>query len=155
MIREEQTMERLRQVANKLTGNPTWQRELYSEMHAFLHRMRVTEPGLKSVWYVKGCEQHGRSYLQKLQGPDATGPSDEQRIVQVDPQRVATRLTPRQQEVFNHLRTGHGVRETARQLGISHPAVIKLRRKIIREIERASTPGPVGGNHATPPSSAL
>jgi DNA-binding CsgD family transcriptional regulator len=139
MIREEQTIERLRQVASKLTDDPAWQRQLFVEMHTFLSRMRVTEPGLKTIWYVKGCEQHGRSYLRQLKGPDAQPPRDEELIARIDPAAVQPHLSPRQQEVFDHLRAGRGVRETARMLGISHPAVIKLRRKIIRAIER-STP---------------
>jgi DNA-binding CsgD family transcriptional regulator len=91
---------------------------------------------------VKGCEQHGRSYLRQLQGPDADGPRDEEVIARVEPQRVLAQLTPRQHEVFDHLRAGRGVRETARLLGISHPAVIKLRRKIIREIARTAPAAP-------------
>ena len=143
MIREEQTIERLRKVATKLTDDPQWQRELFSEMHAFLNRMRVTEPGLKTIWYVKGCEQHGRSYLKQLKGPGAEPPRDEEVIAGVDPLRVRPLLSPRQAEVFDLLRAGRGIRETARLLAISHPAVIKLRRKIVRAIERdtpASTP---------------
>ena len=136
MIREEQTIERLRGVAHKLTNDPQWQRALFSEMHAHLGRMRVTEPGLKTIWYVKGCEEHGRQVLKQLKGPDAEPPTDEEIIARLDPLRIAPHLSPRQQEVFHHLRRGNGVRETARMLGISHPAVIKLRRKIVRASER-------------------
>ena len=150
MIREETTLERLRQVATKLTDDPTWQMELYSAMHAFLCQMRVTEPGLKTIWYVKGCEQHGRSYLKQLQGPGTAPLRDEELIARVEPQSVLPHLSPRQQEVFDHLRTGHGVRETARLLGISHPAVIKLRRKIVRAIAKTSPSSPVRGDHALP-----
>lgn len=145
MIREENTLERLRLVASKLTIDPKWQMELFSAMHAFLQRMRVTEPGLKTIWYVKGCEQHGRSYLKQLQGPDMAVVRDEDLIARVEPQSVLPHLSPRQQEVFDHLRTGHGVRETARLLGISHPAVIKLRRKIVRAIAKNPAASPVSG----------
>lgn len=136
MIREEQTIERLRKVATKLTDDPQWQHELFSEMHAFLSRMRVSEPGLKTIWYVKGCEQHGRTYLKQLKGPNAEPPRDEEQIAAVDAPRLRPQLSPRQREVFDLLREGRGIRETARMLGISHPAVIKLRRKIVRTIER-------------------
>ena len=155
MIREENTLERLRQVATKLTTDPVRQNELYSAMHAFLHQMRVTEPGLKTIWYVKGCEQHGRSYLKQLQGPDESPLRDEELIARVEPQSVLPHLSPRQHEVFDHLRAGHGIRETARLLGISHPAVIKLRRKIVRTIGKTAPAAPVRGETAAPAAPAL
>ncbi len=138
MIREERTIERLREVANKLTDDPDWRRELFSEMHSFLGEMRVREPGLKPIWYVKGCEEHGRTFLRQLKGPDAEPPKDEELIAKVLPDRVQPHLSVRQHEVFELLRSGHGVRQTARILGISHPAVIKLRRKIVRTINRVA-----------------
>ena len=155
MIREENTLQRLRQVATKLTADPTRQMELYSAMHAFLHQMRVTEPGLKTIWYVKGCEQHGRSYLKQLQGPDCEPTRDEDLIARVEPQSVLAHLSPRQQEVFDHLRAGRGVRETARLLGISHPAVIKLRRKIVRAIGKTAPSAPAASEPAAPVAPAL
>lgn len=45
---------------------------------------------------------------------------------------VAKRLTPRQQQTLELLVQGCGVRETARRLGVSHPAIIKHRHKIAR-----------------------
>ncbi len=136
MIREERTIERLREVATKLTDDPQWQRQVFSEMHSFLGQMQVREPGLKTIWYVKGCEQHGRTFLRQLKGPEAEPPKDEELIAKVEPERIQPHLSPRQREVFDLLRAGHGVRQAGRVLGISHPAVIKLRRKIVRTIGR-------------------
>ncbi len=47
---------------------------------------------------------------------------------------VMQRLAPRQQEVWNTLLTGIGVRSAARQLGVSHTAVIHHRHKILRRL---------------------
>ncbi|MSR65691.1 MAG: sigma-70 family RNA polymerase sigma factor [Verrucomicrobiae bacterium] len=45
-------------------------------------------------------------------------------------QLITPRLSERQRTILTSLMEGSGVREVARQLGISHPAVIKHRRKI-------------------------
>src|ERR1051326_1730523 len=47
-------------------------------------------------------------------------------------QLIAPRLSDRQRSIVTLLMQGHGVREVARQLGITHPAVIKHRKKIAR-----------------------
>lgn len=45
---------------------------------------------------------------------------------------IAPRLSERQRQIMQMLIQGCGVREVGRQLGITHPAVIKHRRKIAR-----------------------
>src|ERR1043166_2143949 len=47
-------------------------------------------------------------------------------------QLIAPRLSDRQRTIITLLMQGHGVREVARQLGITHPAVIKHRKRVAR-----------------------
>ena len=46
--------------------------------------------------------------------------------------RIVPRLSDMQQQILFLLMKGCGVRETGREVGITHPAVIKHRRKIAR-----------------------
>ena len=46
--------------------------------------------------------------------------------------RILPRLSDMQQEILFLLMKGCGVRETGREVGITHPAVIKHRKKIAR-----------------------
>ena len=62
--------------------------------------------------------------------------------------RILPHLSDMQQEIFFLLMKGCGVRETGREVGITHPAVIKHRKKIARvarELHQASAvPGQNG-----------
>ena len=51
--------------------------------------------------------------------------------------RILPHLSDMQQEILFLLMKGCGVRETGREVGITHPAVIKHRRKIVRIATRS------------------
>lgn len=149
---------RLAQVAGRLTGNTELQKDITQEMHLHLVKARHADPGRPLDWYVEGCEFHARNYLRRgrsidslkrAQGAVALGSDGgtEAGLGLMDPvakdlrrelisqeiiELVARHLTARQQQSLELLLSGCGVRETARRLGVSHPAIIKHRRKIAR-----------------------
>jgi hypothetical protein len=139
-----------------LTGDPDVQKNLMHEMFLHLVRMRTANPDQALNWCLKSCEFHARNHL-KLDGRSAPLPE----VMPAGPERdgIDTRpssplvgqieiqgelitgdvlnlilplLSEMQQRVLFFLMKGCGVRETGRQLGITHPAVIKHRKKIAR-----------------------
>ena len=158
---EARVVRQLRGVAAKLTGNAELQKDLLQEMFIHLVRVEVELPGHTSSWYIKSCEFHARNYLKHGRSVDSLKraknliplgqPSDDNEghvfcfFEAVDPldalgevmtndivDLVVPHLNETQREILHLLMKGLGVREIARELGVTHPAVIKHRRKIAR-----------------------
>jgi hypothetical protein len=147
----------LQEIASRLTGDLDVQKELMHEMFLHLVRMRTVDPDRPLSWYLKSCEFRARNHL-KLDGPSGAsmpevmpvgnerggvdGRSSSPLVGQIEIQGelitgdvlnlILPLLSDRQQQVLFLLMKGCGVRETGRQLGITHPAVIKHRKKIAR-----------------------
>jgi len=146
-----QTFERLREVASSLADDPRARVDLMRVMCAHLVDVRAARPGMDASWYVQRCEAQARQHLGN--SPIATGAATGMIVmppVKPTPDNTPISLTKttgsagllaglsdRQKEVYHHLHAGRGVRETARLLGISHPAVIKHRRKIEQLLQTA------------------
>ena len=151
----------LRGVAAKLTWDLELQKDLVQEMFIHLVRVEEDLPGHTPSWYVKSCEFHARNYLKHGRSVDslkrarnlvslgqtyadtdgdvfcvvdAADPLDALAEVMTNDivRLVVPHLSEIQQETLFLLMKGMGVREIARELGITHPAVIKQRRKIAR-----------------------
>jgi len=75
-------------------------------------------------------EPHGRSaaYFPAVVAIEIQG----ERITNDIANRIVPRLSDMQQQILFLLMKGCGVRETGREVGITHPAVIKHRKKIAR-----------------------
>jgi DNA-directed RNA polymerase specialized sigma24 family protein len=158
---ENRVVSQLRGVAAKLTYDVELQKDLLQEMFIHLVRVEVELPGHTPSWYIKSCEFHARNYLKHGRSIDSLKRSKNLIplgqcyedvdghvfcfIDVADPLDVLSevmtkdivdlvmpRLTEMQQEILLSLMNGMGVREVARELGISHPAVIKHRRRIAR-----------------------
>jgi DNA-binding CsgD family transcriptional regulator len=159
-VSENEVIMRLRQVATRLTADADLRQDLMQEMHLHLLKAQAIDPGKPFEWYLKGCEFRARNYLELGRSIDSQKRSaravafgcsvggghaegQEEHLVDTNKadlrvelmtaeivQLVANRLTPRQQQTLDLLMKGCGVRETARRLGVSHPAIIKHRRKI-------------------------
>jgi RNA polymerase sigma factor (sigma-70 family) len=148
-------------VAAKLTYDIELQKDLLQEMFIHLVRVEQEMPGHTPSWYIKSCEFHARNYLKHGRSIDSLkrsknliplGQAYEDGNGHVfcfvdvaDPldalaetmtndivELVMPHLNEMQQEILLSLMNGMGVREIARELGISHPAVIKHRRRIAR-----------------------
>jgi RNA polymerase sigma factor (sigma-70 family) len=158
---ENRTVRQLRGVACKLTSDLELQKDLLQEMFVHLVRVEAELPGRTPSWYVKSCEFRARNYLKHGRSVDShkrasriipLGQAYEDSdghdfcfIDAVDPvdahgeivakdivDLVMPQLSDRQQEILFLLMKGLGVREIARELRMTHPAVIKHRRKIAR-----------------------
>lgn len=158
---ENRVIQQLRGVAAKLTWDCELQKDLLQEMFVHLVRTEVELPGHTPSWYIKSCEFHARNYLRHGRSIDSLkrsknlvpfGFSNEEADGHsfcigdaVDPvdvlgevmtrdilELVVSHLSEMQQKILLLLVAGMGVREIARELGVSHPAVIKHRRKIAR-----------------------
>jgi RNA polymerase sigma factor (sigma-70 family) len=149
MTADRRTIHQLRGVASKLTGDAELQKDLLQEMFVHLFRIQNSQPAKTPSWYVKSCEFHARNYLRRGRSIDSFKrarnaiPLDAPRIDPIDPldlrseiiandiiDLILPHLTDTQQRVFFLLLQGLGVREVARALGVSHPAIVKQRRKI-------------------------
>jgi DNA-binding CsgD family transcriptional regulator len=156
---ENQIVKQLRGIAAKLTSAVDLQKDLMQEMFVYLVHIRTVEPVQTLSWYLKGCEIHARNYL-KLGGnidtparaADELSPASREHgsngaslspvVGQIEIQGelitshmvnlILPHLSDRQQQVLFLLMKGCGIREAARELGITHPAVIKHRKKIAR-----------------------
>jgi RNA polymerase sigma factor (sigma-70 family) len=151
----------LRGVALKLTSDAELRKDLLQEMFVHLFKVRTCQPAKTSSWYVKSCEFHARNYLKLGRSIDSLKrarngvPLDTAHgkdadwigsvFEPIDPldlrselitkdiiDLVLPHLTDTQQRILFLLLQGFGVREVARELGISHPAVVKQRKKIAR-----------------------
>ena len=155
---ENQIVRQLHGIAGKLTADPELQKDLMQEMFVHLVRVQTAEAGQTLSWYLKSCEFHGRNYLKlgrsidslKRAGngvpydemPDGNGVPDAAPPHSVEIQgelitsdivnRILPELSDMQQQILFLLMKGCGVRETGREVGITHPAVIKHRKKIAR-----------------------
>jgi RNA polymerase sigma factor (sigma-70 family) len=161
---ENRIVQQLRGVAAKLTGDFELQKDLMQEMMVHLIRVQSELPDYTLSWHIKSCEFHARNYLKHgrsidspkrchnlvplaFDGGDGSGEA-EVSMEAIDPldlhreliaqdiiDLVVARLSETQQQILFLLMNGLGVREIARELGVSHPAVVKQRKKIARITE--------------------
>jgi RNA polymerase sigma factor (sigma-70 family) len=158
---ENRVVSQLRGVAAKLTYDVELQKDLLQEMFIHLVRVEEEMPGHTPSWYIKSCEFHARNYLKHGRSIDSlkraknliplaqayedgdghvfcfidvADPLDalSETMTKDIVNLVMPHLNEMQQEILLSLMNGMGVREIARELGISHPAVIKHRRRIAR-----------------------
>ena len=144
---ENQIVRQLHGIAGKLTADPDLHMELMQEMFVHLVQMQTAEAGQTLSWYLKSCEFHARNYLKvgRNIGPSkraGNGAPHSPTTVAIEIQgelitnetanRIIPHLSDMQQQILFLLMKGCGVRETGREVGITHPAVIKHRKKIAR-----------------------
>jgi RNA polymerase sigma factor (sigma-70 family) len=161
MMVDNHVLRQLHGVAAKLTSDAELQKDLLQEMLVHLLKVRICHPAETPSWYIKSCEFHARNYLRLGRSIDslkrarngvpldAVRAGDFERfgggIDPVDPldfhgelmandiiDLVLPHLTEAQQRILALLMQGFGVREIARELHVSHPAVVKQRKKIAR-----------------------
>ena len=153
---ENQIVRQLHGIAGKLTADPDLHMDLMQEMFVHLVRIHTAEAGQMLSWYLKSCEVHARSYLERSRNnapcmevpatdhaePRGNGAAHSPTTVAIEIQGelitnetanlIIPRLSDMQQQILFLLMKGCGVRETGREVGITHPAVIKHRKKIAR-----------------------
>ncbi|HXI84384.1 MAG TPA: hypothetical protein VNL17_09885 [Verrucomicrobiae bacterium] len=153
---ENQIVRQLHGIAGKLTPDPVVHMDLMQEMFVHLVQIQTAEAGQTLSWYLKSCEFHARNYLERIRNgapnekapaagnsePRGDSASHSSTTVAIEIQgelitnetanRIIPRLSDKQQQILFLLMKGCGVRETGREVGITHPAVIKHRKKIAR-----------------------
>ena len=145
----------LRGVASKLAWDPEVQKDLLQEMFLHFIRLQLESPGQTQSWYIKGCEFRARNYLKLGHSIDSpkrargavaivhdldelldeshhNHPADFRGQLMANDltEQIRVRLSGVQRQILDLLLEGNGVREAARELGISHTAVVKHRQKI-------------------------
>lgn len=142
-------------MVSKLTSSVVLREDLMQEAltHLWLEETRV--PGQTQSWYLQSCKFHLQHYLENGRSIDsgkrregqihidhheengelvALGVTESVAYSQATEREMlswlSARLTPMEQIVLERLAEGNGVREVARQVGVSHPTIIKFRRKM-------------------------
>lgn len=156
LIEDVQTLEQLGKIVVRLTSNPALREDLMQEALIHLWQVQEQTPGQTKNWYLQNCRFHllhylalGRSvdspkrrgsqvhpagndeemedWLDRFEGPDSVLQDVSARDILHSLSRL---LSEREMSVLQWLAEGMATREIARRLGISHPMVIKHRRKI-------------------------
>jgi DNA-directed RNA polymerase specialized sigma24 family protein len=154
-----QTLERLRKLVARLTSDVSLREDLLQEALVHLWKMQQLEPGHTESWYLQGCRYHlqhrlafGRSIDSPKRSSSRVHPADDGEdhdslldvcdveetsdVVRAEVSArdminsMSKRLTKLEQAMLKYLADGLGTGEIARRLDISHPTVIKYRRKI-------------------------
>lgn len=155
-VGEQQTLDQLGRIVGQLRSDPTLDEDLMQEALIHLWQIQERHPGQTRSWYLQNCHFHlqhhlasGRSidslkrrnfqvhvgseddehdnFWENLAGPDSVMADVSARDMLF---ALAKGLSERERMILHWLAEGLGVREIARQLDVSHPTVIKSRRKI-------------------------
>ena len=153
---ENQIVRQLHGIAGKLTADPDLHMDLMQEMFVHLVQIHTADAGQMLSWYLKSCEVHACNYLGRSRNnapcmeipatdngePHGNGAPRSPMAGAIEIQGelitnetanlIIPRLSNMQQQILFLLMKGCGVRETGREVGITHPAVIKHRKKIAR-----------------------
>ena len=171
LIDDLDTLEQLGKVVVRLTSNPALREDLMQEALIHLWQIQEQNPGQTRNWYLQNCRFHLLHYLALGRSLD----SPKRRASQVHPleqeeelddwldrfegsdsvlQDVSARdilaslaklLSQREMSILEWLAEGLGTREIAKRLGISHPMVIKHRRKIAALAKKLAIEPPTNG----------
>jgi DNA-directed RNA polymerase specialized sigma24 family protein len=149
----------LQGMAARLTSDTELQKDLIQEMLIHLAGVDACRSGQKPSWYLQSCQFHARNYLVRGRSVDSIKRQNKRVLLEqndsdgdtgfgvdaVDPMdihselvtrdiidRLLPHLTDAQQQILFLLLHGFGVCEIARLLRVSHPAVVKQRKRIAR-----------------------
>ena len=171
LIEDLETLEQLGRVVVRLTANLALREDLMQEALIHLWQVQEQNPGQTKNWYLQNCRFHLLHYLalgrsvdspkrraSQIQPSDQTEDSDgwlerfesgESVLQDVSARDIlaamSTLLSDREMSILQWLSDGVGTREIAKRLGISHPMVIKLRRKIAVFAKKLSIDPPQNG----------
>src|ERR1051326_3923486 len=169
LIDDLETLEQLGKIVVRLTNNPALRDDLMQEALIHLWQVQEQTPGQTKNWYVQNCRFHLLHYLALGRSVDSPKrrasqvlpcEGEEEQDDWLDRFRGGTNnvlqdvsardilnslsklLSSRQISILEWLAEGLGTREIAKRLGISHPMVIKHRRKIAAFAKKLSIDPP-------------
>jgi DNA-directed RNA polymerase specialized sigma24 family protein len=140
----------------RLTGDTALRQDLMQEALVHLWLLEARKPRQSRSWYLQSCKFHLQNYIvagrsvdslkrrrtqfcitgdvAELEEIHSLADSDGAAFAVISARDILTllcnRLTPFEQAVLSRLAEGCGAREIAGELKVSHPTVIKYRRKI-------------------------
>jgi DNA-directed RNA polymerase specialized sigma24 family protein len=155
LIDDVRTRELLSRIVYRLSSDPSIRDDLMQEALVHLWLLEERRPGQRQSWYLQSCKFHLQNFLVagrsvdspkrragKIAYSDGGGESlfaadadnDNAVFGQVSARDILSllcgRLTPFEQSILTHLAEGLGAREIAERMDVTHPTVIKYRRKI-------------------------
>ena len=163
-INDLKTVERLSKIVARLTSQPDLREDLMQEALIHLWQVQEQQPGQSESWYLQSCRYHLQHLLVAGRSVDSLkrraanaqvsryGPDEpslfaiEEAIESAEPMladisvrdmiaATSRRLSPREQAVLRCLVEGYRTGEIARHLKLSHPTVVKSRRKIAATLD--------------------
>ena len=155
LIDDVRTRELLSKIVYRLSSDASVRDDLMQEALVHLWLLEERRPGQRQSWYLQSCKFHLQNFLVagrsvdspkrragKVAYSDEGGETLLAAAVDVDNavfgqvsakdilSLLCGRLTPFEQSILNHLAEGMGAREIAERMDVTHPTVIKYRRKI-------------------------
>jgi DNA-directed RNA polymerase specialized sigma24 family protein len=156
MVDDPKSRQMLQRIAAGLTGDDSLREDLTQEALVHLWLLEEKQPGQKPSWYYQSCRYHMRNRITMGRSVDALkrkggrvneggdedqldhllgGGESDGEVVNLASAReilalISSRLRGTETEILACLFEGMGAREIARRLKVSHPAILKHRRKI-------------------------
>jgi DNA-directed RNA polymerase specialized sigma24 family protein len=156
LIDDSHTRELLARIVYRLTADRVLREDLTQEALIHLWLLEERRPGQSRSWYLQSCKFHLQNFIsagksvdspkrrrgkvslsngddqieELVSGRDADGAP----FAQVSARDIVTslscRLSPFERSILDYLSEGLAAREIATRLEVTHPTVIKYRRKI-------------------------
>jgi DNA-binding CsgD family transcriptional regulator len=152
------TRDSLSRMISNMTVDATLREDLMQEALIHLWLLEEQRPGQTRSWYLQGCKFHLQHYLTAGRSVDSGKrragrvplpeiPEDQCDLFgHVEPEAsivgtinareiiflLSERLSSQEKSILNCLADGMGAREIAAKLKVTHPTIIKYRRKIAR-----------------------
>ncbi len=157
LIDEARTRELLHRIVCRLTSDTAIKDDLLQEALVHLWLLEEKHPGQSRSWYLQGCKFHLQNYLAMGRSVDSMKRRSHKLSFSTDCDEIdefisesnwgvdtafdqvsvrdiiaqlSERLPSFEQAVLSHLAEGLRAREVAARLKVSHPTIIKHRRKI-------------------------
>jgi RNA polymerase sigma factor (sigma-70 family) len=153
------TVERLSKIVLRMTSNPALREDLMQEALIHLWQVQEQRPGQAESWYFQSCRYHLQHYVASGRSVDSPKRSSSQIhpvengedtaelfdiLISLEPydavladvsardiiDAMSKLLSERERVILVYLAEGLGTCDIAKRLNISHPMVIKHRRKI-------------------------
>ena len=152
LVNDTQIIETVRRIASRITNNVAYREDLTQEGLIHIWKKEIAHPGQTTSWYLQAgkyhmlnCHQKGRS-IDSIKRGSLEVEFLEEELKDKDPleelqandalTQLATRLHQKELEVLHQLLEGSSAREISRQLKITHPTVLKRRKRIARIAKR-------------------
>lgn len=156
MIDEPRTREMLRRIVHRMTADAALRDDLMQEALVHLWLLEEKRPGQTTSWYLQSCKFHLQNYIaigRSVDSPkrrsgkvflgrdgdeafemDGKTQGESSMLALVSARDIISlligHLTSFERAILGYLAEGFGAREIAGKMKVSHPTVIKHRRKI-------------------------